>query len=170
MRGSSGETLNAEFSPGLGWGGGLSASMLWQCWILEPLSPGWALQTSALHRLTVLMSYILSGFYPHYSALIFASSRYLTVMFFACNTYIGFFLGPHLRHMEVPKLGVRLELQLPTYTTAEAMPDPSHICDLHHSPWQCRILNPLKPGIKSESSWILVSFVNCWAPKGNSCL
>ena len=23
-------------------------------------------------------------------------------------------------------------------------PDPSHVCDLHHSPWQCRILNPLR--------------------------
>jgi len=24
-----------------------------------------------------------------------------------------------------------------------AMPDPSHVCDLHHSSRQCRILNPL---------------------------
>ena len=28
-----------------------------------------------------------------------------------------FFLGPHLRHMEVPRLGMELELQLPAYTT-----------------------------------------------------
>ena len=34
------------------------------------------------------------------------------------------FLGPHLRHMEVPRLGVNLELQLPAYTTATAMLDP----------------------------------------------
>lgn len=34
------------------------------------------------------------------------------------------FLGPHLRHTEVPKLGVESELQLPAYTTATAMPDP----------------------------------------------
>ena len=26
---------------------------------------------------------------------------------------------------------VKLELQLPAYTTATANPDPSHICDLH---------------------------------------
>ena len=26
---------------------------------------------------------------------------------------------------------------------ATAMPDPSHLCDLHHSSWQCQILNPL---------------------------
>ena len=44
--------------------------------------------------------------------------------------------------MEAPKLGVELELQLPAYTTATATWDPSCVCDLHHSPWQCRILNP----------------------------
>ena len=43
------------------------------------------------------------------------------------------FLGPHLWHMEVPRLGVKSELQLLTYITATAMPDPSHVCDLHHS-------------------------------------
>ena len=46
--------------------------------------------------------------------------------------------------MEVPRLGVELELQqLPSYTTATATPDLSCICDLHHSSWQCQILNPL---------------------------
>ena len=43
------------------------------------------------------------------------------------------FLGPRPQHMEVPRLGVSSELQLPTYTTATATPDPSRICDLHHS-------------------------------------
>ena len=28
------------------------------------------------------------------------------------------FLGLHLRHMEVPRLGIKSELQLPAYTTA----------------------------------------------------
>ena len=51
-----------------------------------------------------------------------------------------FFLEP--QHMEVPGLGVESELQLPTYTTATATPDPSCICDLHCSLWQRRILNP----------------------------
>ena len=45
--------------------------------------------------------------------------------------------------MEVPRLRVKLELQLPTYTTATAMQDPSHICDLHHSSLPCQICNPL---------------------------
>ena len=52
-------------------------------------------------------------------------------------------LGPHLWHREVPRLGVQLELQLSAYTTATATPDPSRVCDLHHSSQQRKILNPL---------------------------
>ena len=52
------------------------------------------------------------------------------------------FLGPHPRHMEVPRRGVKSELQLLVYTTATATEDLSHVCDLHHSSRQCRILNP----------------------------
>ena len=52
------------------------------------------------------------------------------------------FLGLHPWHMKVPGLGVQLELQLPAYTTAIAMWDPSHICILHHSSWQRWILSP----------------------------
>ena len=33
--------------------------------------------------------------------------------------------------MEDPRLGVKSDLQLPTYTTATATPDPSCVCDLH---------------------------------------
>ena len=43
--------------------------------------------------------------------------------------------------MEVPRLGVKLELQLLAYATA--MWDPSHICNLCHSSWQHWILKPL---------------------------
>ena len=58
---------------------------------------------------------------------------------------MGFFLGGgqagvlYLRHMEVARLGLELELQLP----ATATQDPSRICNLHHSSRQSRILNPL---------------------------
>ena len=45
--------------------------------------------------------------------------------------------------MDIPRLGVKPELQLPAYTTVTAMQDPSGVCDLHHSSGQCRILNPL---------------------------
>ena len=58
------------------------------------------------------------------------------------------------------QLGVQLELQLPAYATVTEMPDPSHICNLHHSSRQQGILNPLsKVGIEPESSWILIRFL-----------
>ena len=45
--------------------------------------------------------------------------------------------------MEVPRLGVESELQLPAYTGATAFRDLSRVCDLHHSSRRCWILNPL---------------------------
>ena len=45
--------------------------------------------------------------------------------------------------MEVPRLGVESELQLPAYPTATATPDRSCIFDLHHRSLQRQILNPL---------------------------
>ena len=54
---------------------------------------------------------------------------YFTILF-----YFICFLGPHLQHMEVPRLGAELELQLPA--TATATWAPSFICDLHHSSQQ----------------------------------
>ena len=46
--------------------------------------------------------------------------------------------------MEVPSLGVQLELWLPAFATAIATRDLICICDLHHSSRQYRILNPLR--------------------------
>ena len=45
--------------------------------------------------------------------------------------------------MEVPRIGIKSDLQLQAYTTATAMQNPSCICDLYHSSQQCWILNPL---------------------------
>ena len=56
-----------------------------------------------------------------------------------------FFLGPHPQLMEVPRLGVKSELQLLAYTTAH-----SNARSLTH--WA-------RPGIKPASSWILVGFI-----------
>ena len=62
-----------------------------------------------------------------------------------------FFSGPHLQHMEVPRLGVKLEPQLLAYPTATIRPDPSRSYDLH---W---ILTPLsESGLEPVSSRILV--------------
>ena len=62
-------------------------------------------------------------------------------------------------HTEVPRLGVELELQLLAYTTATAMPDPSHICELHYSSQQHWIFNPLSEArdgtcILMNTSWV----------------
>ena len=54
------------------------------------------------------------------------------------------FLGLHLQHIEGPRLGVKLELHLPAYTTATATQDVILVCDLHHSSQQHRILHPLR--------------------------
>ena len=70
------------------------------------------------------------------------------------------FLGLHPWHLEVLRLGVKSELWVPAYTTAIATRDPNLVCDLHHSSWQCRILNALrKARDQTQSSWILVRFV-----------
>ena len=58
------------------------------------------------------------------------------------SSFLAFYLGLHGRHMEFPRLRVELELQLLACITVMATPDPSCICDLHHSSWQRRIFNP----------------------------
>jgi len=72
-------------------------------------------------------------------------------------------LGPHLWHMEIPRLGVKSELQFLAYTTARAMQDQSLICDLCHSSWQCRILNPLGKARDWTSILMDTSCCSHWA-------
>ena len=63
--------------------------------------------------------------------------------------------------MEVPRLGVESELQLPAYAMAMARPFLSCICDLCHRWWQRWILNPLTETrdwtyyILMDTSWVL---------------
>jgi len=62
--------------------------------------------------------------------------------------------------MEVPWLGVASELQVQAYITATAMPDLSHICDLHCSLWQHQILCPRNHArdqtrILMDASWVI---------------
>ena len=45
--------------------------------------------------------------------------------------------------MEVPRLSVKMELYLPAYTSTTVMWDLSHVCNIHCSSWQLRILNLL---------------------------
>ena len=49
--------------------------------------------------------------------------------------YLFIFLGLHPKHMKVPRLGVKPELQLLAYATATAMPDLSYVrSELHLQP------------------------------------
>ena len=68
---------------------------------------------------------------------------------------------PHLRHMEVPRLGVESELHLLAYTTATAMQNMIHVCDLHHIPQQPWILNPLS-GARHQTHHLMVTSQICF--------
>ena len=65
------------------------------------------------------------------------------ILFFLLFIFAFFFFPqPCPQHMEVPRLVVKSELQVPAYTRAKAMPKPDHVCDPHRSLRQRRILNP----------------------------
>ena len=81
------------------------------------------------------------------------------------RTFFFFFPGLHLWHMKVLRLGDESELQLPAYTTATQ--DPSCVCNLHHSSWHSRFLNPLSEArdwshVLMDTSWVCY----CWAWMG----
>ena len=57
--------------------------------------------------------------------------------------FVFCFLRLNLWHMEIPRLRVESEMQLPAYATATATWDLSRVCDLYHSSQQCQIPDPL---------------------------
>ena len=62
--------------------------------------------------------------------------------------------GLHLQHMEVPRLGAELELQLPAYTTATATWDLSHAWDCCAAHGNAGSLTHwVRSGIEPVSSW-----------------
>ena len=72
--------------------------------------------------------------------------------------------------MEVPRLGVESQLQLPAYATAIATQDLSLVCDLHHSSQQCWILNPLckardRTRVLMDTSWVCYRWAMMGTPK-----
>ena len=79
-----------------------------------------------------------NGYFPN---TIFFYCTFVFILFIYLLSFV--FLGPHPRHMEDPRLGVKSEPQLQANTTATAMRDLSHICDLCCSLWQHRIFNSL---------------------------
>ena len=61
--------------------------------------------------------------------------------------------------MEVPKLVIDLELQLPAYATATATLDLSHVCNLFHSSQQCWILNALRKARDQTCNLMVPSWI-----------
>ena len=69
--------------------------------------------------------------------------------------------------MEVPRLGVESELQLPAYTRATATPDPAASATYTTAHGNAGYLTHWeRPLIKPATSWFLVRFVNHWATMG----
>ena len=81
--------------------------------------------------------------------------------------YFFIFLGPHPRYMEVPRLRVESELQLPAYTTATATQDLSRIWNLHHSSQPRWVLNPLREARDRTRNFMVPSWIHfCCATTG----
>ena len=79
---------------------------------------------------------------------------------------LSFFFPFYVRHMEVARLGVASELQLPAYTSATALPDPECTCSLHCSLWQYQLPNPLSEARNQPSILMGTWFLTCQAAAG----
>ena len=62
--------------------------------------------------------------------------------------------------MEVPRLGLESELQLPSTATAITTLDLSHVCNIHHSHGNTGSLTHwARPGIEPASSWMFYNLL-----------
>jgi len=77
-------------------------------------------------HLMALVPCLLTFLIPLVLLLFLAAGKFATAPFHFSVFFFFFpcFLGLHPRHMEVPRLGVKLELQLLAYTTATVTWDP----------------------------------------------
>ena len=77
-----------------------------------------------VNRLAISNMMFFFFFFVFFFAISWAAPVAYGGLVFVCLFVCFFFLGPHLQHMDVPRLGVKLELYLLAYTTATAMQDP----------------------------------------------
>ena len=100
----------------------------------------------------ILQSSIILMFFSFPLCFDVSLSVYSMQSFFCFCLFVFCLLGSHQGHMEVPRLDIELELQLPAYATTIATWDPSHhICSLYHSSWQSGIPNPLSKPRQDQS-------------------
>ena len=82
-------------------------------------------------------------------------------LFFFLRGCLFVFVGPHLRHMEVPRLGVQSQVAGLHHSHSNVgsephLPPTPQLTAMLHSP-TCGA----RPGIKPASSWMLGGFTNC---------
>ena len=106
---------------------------------------------SSIFRLWLSLKMEPCGLMCHFPILLISFAPLLFFFFF--------FLGLHLLHMEVPRLKIKSELQLPAYITATATLDLSCIRDLCCKLQQPQILNPLNEA--RDQTFILMDTMSC---------
>ena len=114
------------------------------------------------HHLVMQLNWAI---FPNFPIEIFIYFKKLFTYLFIFNFYLFIYLAfwlfrATLQHMEVPRLGVELELQPPAYARATTTWDSSCVCNLHHSSQQRRILNPLSEARdQTQTLWMLVGLL-----------
>ena len=108
--------------------------------MLTPLKLGYILVNNVTllwHNGIIMVQHFLKIFAVHTLMI------YLTVNSIFSLRCFALFLGPHLQHMEVSRLGrCWIGPAAASHSHSHSHTDPSLICDLRCSLWQCGILNP----------------------------
>ena len=109
-----------------------------------------------------------------YSYFQFTEKFFICIYLFLSFFFFFFFLpfpGPLLWLMEFPRLGVESELQPPAYARATATRGPSHLCSLHPSSRQRRILISLVEARDRTRNLMVLRFISAvlpWEPPPES--
>ena len=94
--------------------------------------------SKSLGRMFEIFKILLPTF-PYVCSMLLHSLVSVVVFSVFCFCFCLLF-RPHLQYMEIPRLGVKLELELPAYAMAIAIQDLSCICHLCHSHGNARSL------------------------------
>ena len=109
-------------------------------------------------RLCQLQAFLCNVLYrcildPHHKEFMSSGQQQFCFLFYS--------LGPYPWHMEVPRLGVKSQLELLATVTARATNTRSelHLWPIPQLPAMLVLTHWVRPGIKTASSWTLVRLV-----------